>query len=227
MSFGLTNAPAAFMKAMNRMLHEYLDDFVIVFLDDILIYSKSEEEHERHLSLVLEALRKNQFYAKMKKCAFWLSKVSFLGHVINQHGISVDPKNFATMVKWQRPSNVTKIHNFLGLAGYYRRCMRDFSIIAKPMTRLTEKGVTFKWCDECEISFQTLKNKLVNAPILILFESGKHFTVYTDASRIGLGCVLMQDGKVITYGSRQLKKHERTYPTHDLELAAVVFALKS
>jgi hypothetical protein len=122
---------------------------------------------------------------------------------------------------------VTEIRSFLGLASYYRHFVHDFSIIAKPMTRLTEKGATFEWCDECEISFQTLKNKLVNAPILILSESGKRFTVYTDASHIGLGCVLMQNGKVIAYGSRQLKKHERNYPTHDLELAAVVFALKS
>jgi hypothetical protein len=121
MSFGLTNAPAAFMEAMNRMLHEYLNDFIVVFLDDILIYSKSEEEHDGYLSLVLEGLQKNQFCAKMKKCAFWLSEVSFLGHVINQHGISVDPKNIAIVVKWQRPSNVTEIHSFLGLAGYYRR----------------------------------------------------------------------------------------------------------
>jgi hypothetical protein len=121
MSFGLTNAPAAFMEAMNRMLHEYLNDFIVVFLDDILIYSKSEEEHDGYLSLVLEGLQKNQFCAKMKKCAFWLSEVSFLGHVINQHGISVDPKNIAIVVKWQRPSNVTEFHSFLGLAGYYRR----------------------------------------------------------------------------------------------------------
>jgi hypothetical protein len=191
MSFGLTNAPAAFMEAMNRILHEYLDDYVVVFLDDILIYSKFKEEHDGHLSLVLEALQKNQFYAKLKKCAFCLSEVAFLGHVINQHGISVDPKNIATVVKWQRPSNVTEIHSFLGLAGYYRHFVQDFSIIAKPMTRLIEKGVTFEWCDECEISFQTLKNKLVNAPILTLSESGKRFMVYTDASHIGLGCVLM------------------------------------
>jgi len=120
MSFGLTNAPAVFMEAMNRMLHEYLDDFVVVFLDDILIYSKSEEEHERHLRLVLDALRKNQFYAKLKKCAFWLSEVAFLGHVINQHGISVDPKNVASVVSWQRPTTVTEIRSFLGLASYYR-----------------------------------------------------------------------------------------------------------
>jgi len=155
------------------------------------------------------------------------SEVSFLGHVINQHGITVDPKNVDFVVKWQRPTNVTEVRSFLGLAGYYRRFVRDFSSIAKPMTRLTEKGVPFVWNIDCEASFKTLKDKLVNAPILVLPESGKRFMVYTDASRIGLGCVLMQDGKVIAYASRQLKKHERNYPTHDLELAAVVFALKS
>jgi hypothetical protein len=202
MSFGLTNAPAIFMEAMNKMLHEYLDDFVVVFIDDILIYSKSNEEHECHLSLVLDALWKNKFYAKLKKCAFWLPEVSFLGHVINQHGITVDPKNVASVVEWQRPTSVTEIRSFLGLAGYYRRFVQDFSSIAKPMTKLTEKGVPFMWTDDCEASFRTLKDKLVNAPILVLPESGKRFTVYTDASRIGLGCVLMQDGKVIAYASR-------------------------
>jgi hypothetical protein len=109
MSFGLTNAPAAFMEAMNRMLHEFLDDFVVVFLDDILIYSKTEAEHEHHLRVVLGALRKNQFYGKLKKCAFWLSKVAFLGHVINQQGIAVDPKNVAAVVEWKRPSSVSEI----------------------------------------------------------------------------------------------------------------------
>lgn len=226
MSFGLTNAPAVFMEAMNRMLHEYLDVFVVVFIDDILVYSKSEEEHKVHLSLVLDALRKNKFYAKLKKCAFWLSEVSFLGHVINQHGIKVDTKNVASVVEWQRPTNVTEVRSFLGLAGYYRCFVQGFSIVAKPMTNLTKKGVPFIWTKECEASFQTLKNKLVNAPILTLPESGKRFTLYTDASRIGLGCVLMQEGKVIAYASRQLKKHEQNYPTHDLELAAVIFALK-
>jgi hypothetical protein len=153
--------------------------------------------------------------------------VAFLGHVINQHGISVDHKNVASVVNWQRPVTVTEIRSFLGLASSYRRFVQNFSSIAKPLTRLTEKGVDFEWDNDCEVSFQTLKHKLVNAPILSLSESGKRFTVYTDASRIGLGCVLMQDGKVIAYGSRQFKKHERNYPTHDLELAAVVFALKS
>jgi hypothetical protein len=155
-----------------------------------------------------------------------LTEVAFLGHVINQHGVTVDPKNVASVVNWKRPTSVTEVRSFLGLAGYYRRFVKDFSIIAKPMTRLTQKGVPFIWSEECEHSFRTLKDKIVNAPILTLPEHGKRFTVYTDASRIGLGCVLMQEGKVISYASRKLKTHEQNYPTHDLELAAVVFALK-
>jgi hypothetical protein len=197
MSFSLTNAPAAFMEAMNRMLHEFLDDFVVMFLDDILIYSKSEAEHERHLRLILGALRKNQFYGKLKKCAFWLSEVSFLGHVINQQVIAVDPKNITAVVEWKRPSSVSEIQSFLGLAGYYRCFVPNFSSIAKPLARLLEKGVLFVWSSDCEVSYQTLKNKLVDAPILALAKSGNCFTVYTDASRIGLGCVLMQEGRVI------------------------------
>jgi hypothetical protein len=227
MSFGLTNAPAAFMEAMNKMLHEFLDDFVVLFLDDILIYLKTEEDHERHLCLVLDALKKNQFYGKLKKCAFWRFEVAFLGHVINQHGIVVDPKNVAAVVEWKRPSCVSEIRCFLGLAGYYRCFVPNFSSITKPVSKLLEKGVPFVLTNDYEVSYQALKNKLVNAPILALPESGKHFTVYIDASRIGLGCVFIQEGRVIAYGSRQLKKHEANYPTHDLELAVVVFALKS
>jgi hypothetical protein len=198
-----------------------------MFLDDILIYSKIEAEHEQLLRLIMGALRENQFYGKLKKCAFWLSKVAFLGHVINQQGIAVDPKNVAAVVEWKRPSGVSEIQSFLGLTGYYRRFVPNFSSIAKPLTRLLEKGVLFVWSSDCEVSYQTLKSKLVDAPILALPKSGKRFTVYTDASRIGLGCVLMQEDRVIAYGSRQLRKHEGNYPTHDLELAAVVFALKS
>jgi hypothetical protein len=163
----------------------------------------------------------------LKKCAFWLSEVAFLGHVINRHGIAVDPKNVAAVVEWKRHSSISEIQSFLGLARYYRCFVPNVSSITKPLTKLLEKGVPFVWTNDCEVSYQALKDKLVNAPILALPESGKHFTVYTDASRIGLGCVLMLEGRVIAYGSRQLKKHERNYPTHDLELVVVVFALKS
>ena len=173
MSFGLTNAPAIFMETMNSMLRGFLDNFVVVFIDDILIYSKTEEEHERHLRLVLETLRKNKFYAKLKKCEFWLSEVAFLGHVINQHGILVDPSKVSTIIGWPRPSNVKEVRSFLGLAGYYRRFVKDFSIIAKPMTKLTQKDVKFQWNEECERTFSTLKNSLVTAPILTLPELGR------------------------------------------------------
>ncbi|WJZ84253.1 hypothetical protein VitviT2T_003866 [Vitis vinifera] len=226
MPFSLTNVPAAFMDLMNRVFKPYLDQFVVVFIDDILVYSKIWEEHERHLSIVLQTLRDKQLYAKLKKCEFWLDKVSFLGHVVTKDGISVDPGKVDVVSNWRRPNTVTEIQSFLGLAGYYRWFIEGFSKIALPLTRLTQKGVKFEWSNDCERSFQELKNRLVTAPILTIPSGLGGFVVYSDASYQGLGCVLMQYGKVVAYASRQLKPYERNYPTHDLELAAVVFALK-
>ncbi|RVW60053.1 Retrovirus-related Pol polyprotein from transposon 17.6 [Vitis vinifera] len=226
MPFGLTNAPAAFMDLMNRVFKPYLDQFVVVFIDDILVYSRSREEHEGHLSIVLQTLRDKQLYAKLKKCEFWLDRISFLGHVVSNDGISVDPGKVDAVANWRRPSTVTEIRSFLGLAGYYRRFIEGFSKIALPLTKLTQKGVKFEWSDDCECSFQELKNRLVSAPILTIPSGSGGFVVYSDASHQGLGCVLMQHGRVVAYASRQLKPYERNYPTHDLELAAVVFALK-
>ncbi|KAL5574029.1 hypothetical protein UlMin_023626 [Ulmus minor] len=215
MPFGLTNAPAAFMDLMNRVFRAYLDKFVIVFIDDILIYSRSREEHAEQLRTVLSTLSEHRLYAKFSKCEFWLDRVQFLGHVISRDGIS-----------WPVPTNVTEIRSFLGLAGYYRRFVEGFSTLAAPLTALTKKDRRYEWTDKCERSFQELKKRLTSAPILVLPTDVTDFTVYCDASRIGLGAVLMQNGRVIAYASRQLKVHEKNYPTHDLELAAVVFALK-
>nr|AAM74297.1 Putative retroelement [Oryza sativa Japonica Group] len=226
MSFGLTNAPAFFMNLMNKVFMEYLDKFVVVFIDDILIYSKTKEEHEEHLRLALEKLREHQLYAKFSKCEFWLSEVKFLGHVISSGGVAVDPSNVESVLSWKQPKTVSEIRSFLGLAGYYRRFIENFSKIARPMTRLLQKEVKYKWTEDCERSFQELKKRLVTAPVLILPDTRKGFQVYCDASRLGLGCVLMQEGKVVAYASRQLRPHENNYPTHDLELAAVVHALK-
>ena len=226
MSFGLTNAPAAFMDLMNRVFKPHLDQFVIVFIDDILIYSRSQEEHDSHLRIVLQTLREKELYAKFSKCEFWLEKVSFLGHVVTKDGVSVDPSKIEAITNWERPTSVTEIRSFLGLAGYYRRFVEGFSRLATPLTRLTQKNVKFEWSDECEKSFQDLKARLVSAPILTLPSESGGFVIYSDASKKGLGCVLMQNGKVIAYASRQLKSYEQNYPTHDLELAAVVFALK-
>ncbi|XP_052173738.1 uncharacterized protein LOC127789029 [Diospyros lotus] len=226
MPFGLTNAPAAFMDLMNRVFKSYLDQFVIVFIDDILIYSKSEEEHEQHLRIVLETLQKHKLYAKFLKCEFWMRKVAFLGHVISEDGIAVDPTKVESIKSWGLPKMVTEIKSFLGLAGYYRKFVEGFSRIAMPLTRLTQKEVKFEWSESCEQSFNELKKRLISAPILSMPNGSGGFMICTDASKNRLGCVLMQYGKVIAYGSRQLKPHERNYPTHDLELAAVVFALK-
>ncbi|GKB07319.1 putative reverse transcriptase domain-containing protein [Tanacetum coccineum] len=181
MPFGLTNAPAVFMDLMNRVCKPYLDKFVIVFIDDILIYSKNKQEHEEHLKLILELLKKEELYAKFSKCEFWIPKVQFLGHVIDNQGIHVDPAKIESIKDWASPKSPTEIRQFLGLAG---------------------------------------------APILALPEGSEDFIAYCDASKKGLGAVLMQREKVIAYASCQLKIHEKNYTTHDLELGAVVFALK-
>ncbi|GJX61920.1 putative nucleotidyltransferase, ribonuclease H [Tanacetum coccineum] len=226
MPFGLTNAPAVFMDLMNRIFHEYLDKFVIIFIDDILVYSKSEEEHEQHLRIVLEILRQKKLYAKFSKCEFWLQQVAFLGHIVSADGIIMDPSKVEAITKWPRPTTVTEVRSFLGLAGYYRRFVEGFSRLALPLTQLMRKGEKFVWTDERQESFEELKRRLVSAPILTLPSGSGGFQIYSDASKKGLGCVLMQHGKVIAYASRQLKPYEVNYPTHDLELAAVVFALK-
>ncbi|GJX31964.1 putative reverse transcriptase domain-containing protein [Tanacetum coccineum] len=211
---------------MNRVCKPYLDKFVIVFIDDILRYSKNKEEHEEHLKQILELLKKEELYAKFSKCEFWIPKVQFLGHVIDNEGIHVDPAKIESIKDWTSPKSPTEIRQFLGLAGYYRRFIEGFSKIAKPMTKLTQKKVKFEWGDKQEAAFQLLKQKLCSAPILALPEGCKDFIAYCDASKKGLGAVLMQREKVISYASRQLKIHEKNYTTHDLELGAVVFALK-
>ncbi|GJY05852.1 putative reverse transcriptase domain-containing protein [Tanacetum coccineum] len=184
MSFGLTNAPTIFMDLMNRVCRPMLDKFVIVFIDDILVYSKSKEEHE------------------------------------------VDLAKIEAVMNWQAPKSVGEIQSFLRLAGYYRRFIKDFSKIASSLTKLTKKNTPFRWDEEQEKDFVTLREKLCEAPILVLLEGTKDMVIYSDASCSGLGCVLMQRGKVIAYASRQLKKHEENYLTHDLEFALVVFMMR-
>jgi hypothetical protein len=226
MSFGLTNAPAYFMHLMNSVFMTELDKFVVVFIDDILIYSKNEKEHAKHLRIVLQHLRDHKLYAKFSKCEFWLKSVKFLGHTISQDGISVDPSIVQEVMDWKPPKSIHQICSFLGLAGYYRRFIPDFSRIAKPMTELLKKGVKFVWSEACEKAFHALRQHLTSALVLVQPDNSKPFEVFCDESCTGLGCVLMQEGRVIAYASRALLPHEINYPTHDLELAAVVHALK-
>jgi hypothetical protein len=190
-SFGLTNAPVYFMNMMNKVFMDKLDKFVVVFIDDILVYSSTAEEHEQHLRIVLEKLRQNQLYAKFCKCEFWLEEVAFLGHVLTVEGVAIDPAKIEAVKEWEQPRNLTDIHSFLWLVGYYRRFIENFSKIAKPMTNLLKKTNEFEWTPECELSFQTLKQKLTTTPVLALPDIRKDFVVYCDASRQGLGGVLM------------------------------------
>ncbi|GJU22268.1 putative reverse transcriptase domain-containing protein [Tanacetum coccineum] len=200
MPFGLINAPAIFMDLMNRVCRLYLDKFVIVFIDDILIYYKTREEHEVHLGLILELLKEEKLYAKFSKCEFWLREVQFLRHVINGDDIHVDPSKIKTVKNLEAPRTPSEVRLFLGLAGYYHIFIENFSKIDKPLTFLTQKTLP---------------------------DGPEDFVVYYDASGLGLGCVLMQRGKVIAYASRQLKIHEKNYTTHDLELGAVhIFSQK-
>ncbi|KAI3753681.1 hypothetical protein L2E82_25742 [Cichorium intybus] len=226
MPFGLTNAPAVFMDLMNRVCRPFLDKFVIVFIDDILIYSKSRDEHRFHLQQVLDLLRDEKLYAKFTKCEFWLREIQFLGHVINEDGIKVDPAKIEAVMSWEPPKSPMEVRSFLGLAGYYRRFVENFSRIAMPLTKLTKKTEKFSWTEAQQSAFEQLRDSLCKAPVLALPQGGEDFVLYSDASFSGLGCVLMQKGRVIAYASRQLKPHEKAYPVHDLELAAVIFALK-
>nr|GEY46252.1 putative reverse transcriptase domain-containing protein [Tanacetum cinerariifolium] len=226
MPFGLTNAPVVFMDLMNRVCKPYLDTFVIVFIDDILIYSHNKDEHVNHFRIILELLRKEKLYAKFSKCVFWIRTVQFLGHLIDSQGLYVDTVKIKAVKNCASPTTPTEIRQFLGLAGYYHRFIKDFSKITKSLTILTQKDKKFVWGKDQEMAFQILKQKLCKALILALPEGNNDFVVYCDASIQGLGAVLMQRQKVIAYASRQLKPHEENYTTHDLELGEVVFALK-
>ncbi|GKD33154.1 putative reverse transcriptase domain-containing protein, partial [Tanacetum coccineum] len=208
MPFGLTNAPTVFMDLMNRVCKPYLDTFVIVFIDDILIYSKNKKEHEEHLKSILELLKKEGLYAKFSKCEFWILEVQFLGHVIDNQGIYMDPAKIKSIKDWVSPKIPTEIHQFLGLTGYYRRFTEGFSKIAKPMTKLTQKKVAFEWGDKQEAAFQTLKNKLCSAPILALPQGAENFIVYYDTSHKGLGTVLMQNEKTEAQKPENLKNED-------------------
>jgi len=226
MPFGVTNAPGVFMEYMNKIFHPYLDQFMVVFIDDILVYSKSDEEHAEHLRIVLQVLKEKQLFTKLSKCEFWLREVSFLGHVILKGGIAVDPSKVDAVMQWESTKSVFEVRSFLGLVGFYRRFIEGFSKLALPLTQLTRKGKTYVWDAKCENSFLELKKRLTSAPVLILPNPKESFVVCCDASKMGLDGVLMQNRQVVAYASRQLKVHEKNYLTHDLELAAVVFVLK-
>ena len=176
---------------INFIFNPYTNDFVLVYLDDILVFSKNKEDHAKHLRLVLDKLREHQFYAKFSKCEFWLDEILYLGHIISTKGIAVNLEKVSAIVNWEPPQNVKQLHRFLGLASYCRRFVENFSKIAKHLSNLLQKHVKYVWTPECDVAFNTLKEKLVTPPVLTPPDESKPFEVFCDASLQGLGAVLM------------------------------------
>ena len=226
MPFGLSGAPSSFQRLMDKILHGL--SFVTIYLDDILIHSKDEQEHTGHLEIVFRLLNAGLTLRGMK-CDIGMSSVQYLGHVFSANGMSPDPNKVKAVADWPVPSNVSKVRQFLGLASYYRRYVQNFSTIAAPLHALTQDGISFCWDQACNDAFTTLKNHLVNSPVLAYpsFEqNATEFVLQTDTSAVALGAVLEQKGHVIAYASQSLTASEHNYSVIQRECLAIVFALK-
>jgi transposase InsO family protein len=231
MPFGLTNAPSAFQNLINDVLREHLDDFVIAYLDDILIYSSDSKVHETHVRLVLELLRKNNLYGKASKCVFQADQVEFLGYVVGRNGIDMDKAKIQTIIDWPPPRNVKAVQSFLGFANFYRRFIRNYSKLVAPMTALTKKDIHFHWTNSCQGAFEALKEKFTTAPILRHFNPEAPTVVETDASDYAIGTIISQmgtDGLLhpVAFDSRKFQPAELNYEIHDKEMLAIVWAFK-
>jgi hypothetical protein len=227
MSFGLTNAPSTFMRLMNEVRHPFIGKFVVVYFDDILIYSKSLDEHIEHLCAVFCALCEARLFANLEKCTFCTDWVAFLGYVVTPQRIEVDEVKIETIKSWLIPATLTQLQSFIGLAGFYRCFVRDFSTIAAPLNDLIKKGVSFHWGAAQDQAFHTLIDKLTHAPLLQLLNLGKIFELECDASGIGIGGILHQEGKHVAYFSEKLSGPSLNYSTYDKELYALVRILET
>jgi hypothetical protein len=210
------------MRLINEILRPFIGKFVVVYFDDILIYSKSLTEHLHHLRAIFYALRAARFFGNLEKCTFCTERVSFLGYVVTSQGIEVDEAKVQAIQSWSTPTTVTQVRSFHGLAAFYRCFVKDFSTIAALLNKLTKKGVAFHWGEEQEASFALLKDKLTHVPLLQLPDFGKIFELECDASGVGIGGVLMQEGKPVAYFSEKLSGPILNYSTYDKELYALV-----
>ena len=227
MPFGLTNAPATFCTLMNEILHPYLDQFVVVYLDDIVVYSSTLQEHVEHLKKVFKVLRENQLYVKREKCEFAQPKIHFLGHVISQGELRMDEAKVKAIQDWEAPTKMTELRSFLGLANYYRRFISGYSAIAAPLTELLKKNRPWLWSEECEEAFEGLKAAVTKEPVLMLPDFTKTFEIHTDASDFAIGGVLMQEKHPIAFESRKLNEAERRYTVQEKEMTAIVNCLRT
>lgn len=225
MPFGLTNAPATFQALMNQTFKDFLRKFVLVFFDDILVYSRNLQEHLDHLKLVLDTMRQHTLYAKLSKCSFGGQRVEYLGHVITGDGVATDPAKIEVVAQWPTPTTVKQLRGFLGLSGYYRRFIRSYGVIAKPLIDLLKKD-GFKWSEGAELSFQQLKTALCSAPVLALPDLTQQFIVETDASAMGIGAVLMQQHHPLAFISKALSPKQQVFSVYDKELLAILLAIK-
>jgi hypothetical protein len=226
MPFGLTNAPATFMRVMNDVLRPFLDDFVIVYLDDILIFSKSRDEHVMHVNKVLDVLRKEQLFLKMSKCEFGKTSLVYLGHIVGGGELKIDPSKVEVILNWPKPNTVTEVRSFLGATQYWRKFIANFSSIAAPLHALTSVKKVFHWGDVQQKAFDALKQKISSTPVLALPDLRQPFEIQTDASDYAMGAVLMQHGKPISFHSEIFNGVVTNYPTYDKELYALVQSVK-
>src|SRR5579871_4577319 len=227
MPFGLTNAPASFQSLINDVLRPYLDKFVVAYLDDLLIYSKNEDEHKKHVRMVLKALAERKLRVKLSKCEFHVVKTEFLGYIIEPGQISMDPKKVESIAEWPTPTNLKEVQSFLGTTNYYRRFIKGYSRIATPLTELTKNDRPFQWGKEQELAFLKIKRHIVTAPVLKMFDPAKPITIETDASDYAIGACMSQpddEGRLhpVMFYSRKMVPAERNYDIHDKELLAIV-----
>lgn len=225
MPFGLTNAPATFQALMNKIFAPYLRKFVLVFFDDILIFSKTVEEHKEHLAIVMELLKKHNLLLNQSKCTFGTPTVEYLGHILSAQGVATDPEKITAVKNWPIPSNTTELRSFLGLAGYYRRFIRDYGLICRPLHDLLKKD-SFLWTPTQTAAFEQLKYSLTNAPFLALPDFSLPFELECDASGAGVGAVLMQQHKPIAYYSKSLGPKAAALSTYEKEAIAILESLR-